>query len=110
MSSVFKANSHSQSRDHLVRATNCGSVSSLNVFKVTNTVAPVSARMAGQRPVRPMIVVAINTAFSPSAIVMFWRMLPKARLGEVKNRIASRAVLKAELALMIHGCSHGKVE
>ena len=47
-----------------------------SAFMVTSTVAPVSARMAGQRPVTPMMVVTRNTAFSPSATVMFWRILP----------------------------------
>lgn len=42
---------------------------------VTRTVAPVSARMAGQRPVIPRTVVTRNTALSPRAIAMFWRML-----------------------------------
>ena len=49
--------------------------SSRSAFSVTSTVAPVSARMAGQRPVMPRMVVTRNTAFSPSAMVMFWRML-----------------------------------
>ena len=45
-------------------------------FAVTSTVAPVSARIAGHRPVMPAIVVTRNTALSPSAMVMFWAMLP----------------------------------
>ena len=46
--------------------------SSVSAFSVTSTVAPVSARMAGQRPVMPRIVVTRNTALSPSAIATFW--------------------------------------
>jgi hypothetical protein len=38
---------------------------------VTSTVAPVSARMAGQSPVTPRMVVTRNTALRPSAMVMF---------------------------------------
>lgn len=38
---------------------------------VTSTVAPVSARMAGQRPVTPITVVTRKTAFKPRAMVMF---------------------------------------
>lgn len=40
-------------------------------FAVTSTVAPVSARMAGHRPVIPTTVVTRNTALSPRAIMMF---------------------------------------
>ena len=43
---------------------------------VTSTVAPVSARMAGHRPVTPITVVTRKIAFRPRAMVMFWRILP----------------------------------
>ena len=36
--------------------------------------------------------------------------IAKARLVEVNQRIASLMALKSELAMMIHGCSNGKVE
>jgi hypothetical protein len=55
-------------------ATEAG-MSSRSALSVTSTVAPVSARIAGQRPVMPTTVVTRNTAFSPSATAMFWRML-----------------------------------
>jgi hypothetical protein len=42
-----------------------------SAFMVTMTVAPVSARIAGQRPVIPARVVTRNTAFKPSAIATF---------------------------------------
>ena len=35
--------------------------------------------------------------------------IAKARLAEVEQRIRSLTALKAELELMIHGCSHGHV-
>ena len=44
---------------------------SRSAFSVTSTVAPVSARIAGQRPVMPIIVVTRNTAFNPSEMAMF---------------------------------------
>lgn len=40
-------------------------------FAVTSTVAPVSARIAGHRPVTPITVVTRKTAFKPRAMVMF---------------------------------------
>ena len=52
---------------------------------VTFTVAPVSARMAGQRPVTPASVVTRKTALRPRAIAMFCRMF----------RIAARAATSA---------------
>lgn len=36
--------------------------------------------------------------------------IAKARLGEVRRRIASLRVLEAELQRMVDGCSHGRVE
>jgi len=36
--------------------------------------------------------------------------IARARLGEVEQRIASLLALKAELQLMIEGCSHGRVD
>ena len=36
--------------------------------------------------------------------------IARARLGEVEQRIASLSALKAELELMIKGCSHGRVD
>ena len=42
--------------------------SSRRAFSVTSTVAPVSARTAGQRPVMPTTVVTRNTALRPRAI------------------------------------------
>ncbi len=40
---------------------------------VTKTVAPVSAKIAGQSPVKPSTVVTRNTALRPSAIAMQYR-------------------------------------
>ena len=48
---------------------------SRRAFIVTRTVAPVSARMAGHRPVSPTTVVTRNTAFNPNATAMFCLML-----------------------------------
>ena len=48
---------------------------SRTAFNVTSTVAPVSDRIAGHRPVRPASVVIKNTAFNPIATVTFWLML-----------------------------------
>ena len=59
--------------------------SSRIALAVTSTVAPVSARIAGHRPVMPMMVVTRNTAFSPSAMVMFCRMLRHGRLRQVDH-------------------------
>src|SRR3954453_18005858 len=56
---------------------------------VTRTVAPVSARIAGHRPVMPRIVVTKNTALSPKAIVMFWRILPIVALDSSTMRAMS---------------------
>jgi DNA-binding transcriptional MerR regulator len=36
--------------------------------------------------------------------------IAKARLGEVKEKIASLKALEAELERMVEGCSHGRVE
>jgi DNA-binding transcriptional MerR regulator len=37
-------------------------------------------------------------------------VIAKARLVEVKEKIASLMALQAELERMVHGCSHGRVE
>ena len=44
-----------------------GGLSRRSAFRVTSTVAPVSARIAGHRPVSPTTVVTRKTAFNPSA-------------------------------------------
>src|SRR5690606_1998611 len=49
--------------------------SSRRALAVTTTVAPVSERMAGHRPVMPKRVVTRKTALRPRANVTFWRML-----------------------------------
>src|SRR5690606_5119176 len=48
---------------------------SRRALAVTTTVAPVSERMAGHRPVMPKRVVTRKTALRPRAKATFWRML-----------------------------------
>ena len=66
--------------------------SSRSALPVTNTVAPVSARMAGQRPVSPMTVVTRNTALRPRASVMFCLILAKLRFARIDDGTAKQPI------------------